>query len=177
MCVYKGLREPRLGSLAPWSTPVGLWGTARPVPACPAPSQRRPGLPGWPTGAAPRRALDGGATAAAARPPCALRAAANALCAPLLCCRTRQCGRRPPARAHSELQLSQRPSWPLRWPPRQRRGAALRRPCGGLTTCETRQARPHMSGEVSRQSWGRVQRVRVVFVRVSGRLYACICMA
>ena len=51
------------------------------------------------------------------------------------------------------------------------------RPCGGLSTCETRQARSHESGEVTRQGWGNMGPVTVLFMRISVWLYACICMA
>ena len=168
---------PHLGSLVPEPTPAGPWGTVGPIPIRPAPSHHRPGLPGRPTRAAPTCAPDGGSPAAAARPPCALRAAASASRTHPWCCPTRQRGRRPPAHTHSDLQRLQRPDRPLWWPPRQGRAAALRRSCGGLSTCETRQARSHKSGDVTRQGWGTVGPVTVLFMRISGWLYACICMA
>ena len=152
---------------------MGPWGTARPVTARLAPSQRRPGLPGRSTRAAPRRAPYDGTTAEAARPPCALYAAANASSAHFRCWAMRQRGQQPPARAHGDLKLLQRPGRPLPWPSRQLWVAASRRPCGGLTTCETRQARSHMSGEVKRQGWGSAG--PVTFTSPEG-LWAIICM-
>ena len=161
---------PHLGSLVPRPTPAGLWGTAGPVPTRPAPSQHRTGLPGRPTRAALIHAPDGGTTEAAAWPSCALRAVASTSRAHLRCCPMRQRGRRPPARAQSDLQLPQRPDRLLRWPPEQRQAAALQRHCGGLTTWETQYARSHKSVDATRQGWGSVGPVTVRFMRISGWL-------
>ena len=94
------------------------------------PIQAVPGPHGAPHAAGRRRPRDGpasDASEAAARPLCALRAAASALHSCQPCLRTREQQRRPSASTRSDLGQPQRPVRPLRWPPRQPSAAASRR--------------------------------------------------